>query len=60
MDITLNKKFKIIKVKPPNTKLKKRRLNRDIECKHTEKTEDDDEEFNDFINRDQSKKLKIY
>ena len=60
MDITLNKNFKIIKVKPNNKKLKKRRLNRDIECKHTEKTEDEDEEFNEFINPDQSEKLKIY
>ena len=59
MDITLNKNFKIIKVKPHNKKLKKRRLSKTIEKPHTEKTEED-EEFNEFINPDQSKKLKIY
>ncbi|MAO24466.1 MAG: hypothetical protein CMJ25_27280 [Phycisphaerae bacterium] len=60
MDITLNKNFKIIKVKPNNKKLKKRRLSKTIEKPHTEKTEDEDEEFNEFINPDQSEKLKIY
>ena len=58
MDITLNKNFKIIKVKPNNKKLKKRRLSKTIEKPHTEKEED--EEFNEFINPDQSEKLKIY
>ena len=60
MDLTLNKNFKIIKVKPHNKKLKKRKLSKTIEKPHTEKDEDEDEEFSDFINPDQSKKLKIY
>jgi len=58
MDIDLNKNFKIIKVK--STKLKKTRLNRDIEKRHKIKATDEDEEYNDFINPVQSKKLKIY
>ena len=58
MDIELNKNFKIIKVK--STKLKKTRLNRDIEKRHKIKATEEDEEHNDFINPVQSKKLKIY
>ncbi len=58
MDIDLNKNFKVIKVK--STKLKKTRLNRDIEKRHKIKATDEDEEHNDFINPVQSKKLKIY
>ena len=58
MDIELNKNFKVIKVK--STKLKKTRLNRDIEKRHKIKATDEDEEHNDFINPVQSKKLKIY
>ena len=58
MDIQLNKNFKIIKVK--SMKLKKTRLNRDIEKPHKIKATDEDEEHNDFINPVQSNKLKIY
>ena len=58
MDIELNKNFKVIKVK--STKLKKTRLNRDIEKRHKIKATEEDEEHNDFINPVQSKKLKIY
>ena len=58
MDIELNKNFKIIKVK--STKLKKTRLNRDIEKRHKIKATEEDEENNDFINPVQSNKLKIY